>query len=247
MVSGWQTNMSLVNASFDRESTLRDRAYDDVPGIAAADQACRVLQQANSAVASMRRVHYVADEAAQGKAVLYLGVEAIRAVRCLVSLIAVGYQAEALVFLRKLLEIQNQLEKVTHPDNGLPFTAAWLADTPNARGQLPPDLEPEWKYLHRVAHADSRGITNHTYQTPHGTATFSDIPRRDSRAANHLATWTAVVAQHIALLSLRYSGALCGEMGDLARAIETEIKKEPSAYPYKPSAKGYTEDQPDPA
>lgn len=139
------------------------------------------------------------DEWVQTKALLYLGLLAGRSLRSLMLLLEHGYDAEALAFQRRLVEIHARAQRVVDRQAGAQRAREWLRGQdkkPSGVVELPPGA---WQLYSHPVHADYRAAEHHLVdRRADGTVQFTLLPHRNIDKANATATIAAAETRDVA-------------------------------------------------
>lgn len=182
------------------EAFLSERSEADLASLPVADHATHalglVLQQLElpEDESSMARPH-------QTRATLYLAVQAGRSLRSMMALLRLGYEAEALIFVRKLHEISARMKRVTDESKGENHARQWLKGLDGSAGKVLSDEDPAWKRLDHVVHADHRGTEDHLhgYDPETGKGAFSLLPLRHTVRGTATLAYGAILVRDIAV------------------------------------------------
>lgn len=145
----------------DKEESLRGTVSAQLSAYAVADAATEALR---AVLAGCRLDSHAGDgeppaEWWRRKALLYIGVLAVRAARTAMSDIASGYEPEALPQKRRLMELHSRMQRIRDDESGS-YAKEWLrarAGTPSrAVGKFAPT--GLWESLSHVSHADHRAV-----------------------------------------------------------------------------------------
>jgi len=158
----WRVEQESDSGPFDRaEEQLASSAEADLPTIhvlrVATDRLGWVLKHA-----SFEATEDDPPPAAyvRAKALLYMGVLAVRAARAAIAVLRVGYEAEVLPYKRMLLELHSRAQRVADDHSG-EYARQWLANragTPaRSLREVPDGL---WDVLSNASHADARAVEN---------------------------------------------------------------------------------------
>ncbi len=182
------------------EKFLRQRAEVDLPNLALADETAHVLGKV------LERIDLPelegrppSDLWTQTKALMYLGVLAGRSLRSVVILLRSGYDSEALVFKRRLDEINARVKRVTDAAHGAQRARDWLSGKDRKPSSVV-ELPEEWWTLHsHVAHADYRAVEHHLVERrSDGRTDFTLLPRRSVDKAMMIGVMSAVLTRDVA-------------------------------------------------
>jgi hypothetical protein len=185
------------------EHTLSERATDDLPTLHLADVASSVLGMV------LQRVELPArgdadpgDPWYQIKALLYLGVLAGRSLRATMALLCVGYDAEALAFKRRLVEIHARAQRVTDERNGGRHARDWLRGKDQRPSSVVALPDGAWHSYSHLVHADYRAVEHHLVKRHNdGRTTFSLLPMRNVEIANATLVMSASETRDVAAVT----------------------------------------------
>jgi hypothetical protein len=122
----------------------------------------------------------------RAKALLYLGVIAVRATRAAMAVIACGYEAETMGFKRTLTEVHSRAQRVVNDPSGT-YAKEWLQGRAGKPAKAVGGFAPEgfFDMLSHSSHADHRGVENFlAISQPDGTTKLLTIPERRFEVSN---------------------------------------------------------------
>jgi hypothetical protein len=187
------------------EDGLRASAGDDLPVLYALDLATDrlgwVLSNAGfgSTTDDPPPPSYV-----RAKALLYMGVLAVRAARAAMAVIVVGYEPEAMTYKRLLLELHSRAQRVADDKSG-EYARQWLAGRAGKPASHLRDVPPGmWETLSHSTHADYRAVEN-----------FLAVSKSDS-------TGLVVKPERCAALCNATLATMAGEVRDIAVILAAE-------------------------
>lgn len=195
------------------ERELTSRAADDLPALDLADEVSDLIGKVLQAVALPERSPAEQDnEWKQTKALMYLGLLAGRSLRGIMLLLRAGYDAEALILKRRLIEIHARADRITHPTNGPQHATAWLEGQDGGEQKVTRLPQEDWASYSRLAHADYRAVENHLARRDgSGRTTFSLLPQRHVERANLILLASAVETRDVAATIVDFKrGAIDG-------------------------------------
>jgi hypothetical protein len=186
------------------EGALRSAVWAELPAYRLADGATDAL------VWTLDQVRVEGDREAptpdfqRKRALLYLGVIALRETRAILALTACGYEAETTPHTRTLMEALGRATSVENDPSGT-YAKAWL----KGRGGSPSrefskqEAEELWKLMSHSSHADARGV-EYMYATAdeEGATKLLMMPERRpdvstailSMAAGHVRDTAQIIA-----------------------------------------------------
>ena len=167
------------------ERLLGGRAETDLPALTLADRVSDTLGLVLEKIDLPRKQDEGDDRWYQTQAVLYLGLLAGRSLRAMMALYRLGYEAEALVFKRRLSEVNARVNRVVDEQHGAERARNWLEGRdrkPSSVVEVPREL---WDGLSHVAHADFRAVEQHLVAPrADGLSNFALLPIRATEKAN---------------------------------------------------------------
>jgi hypothetical protein len=116
----------------------------------------------------------------RAKALLYLGVIAVRTTRAAMAVIANGYEAETLGFKRTLTEAHSRAQRVVNDESG-GYAQQWLQNRAGKPAKALGGFAPDelFDMLSHSSHADHRGVENFlSISQPDGTTKLLTVPER---------------------------------------------------------------------
>lgn len=190
------------------EGAMRAKVWHELPAYQAADAATEALLWVLERAGFEPPEDDDAPPASywRAKALLYLGVLAVRATRAGMAVLSAGYEHESMTHKRTLTEVHSRVRLVAADESG-EYARQWLqgrAGKPaKAVGRFSPDRL--WELLSHASHADHRGVENFlAISQPDGSTTLLTNPERRLNVSN-------------ATL-----GAFAGETRDAANVIAAE-------------------------
>lgn len=164
------------------EGALRGTVWQELPAYVMAEVASEAL------VSVLDEAGFEAHEGDgdppaaywRAKALLYLGVLAVRQTRAAMAVVANGYEAEVMGFKRTLMEVHSRVQRVVKDESGS-YAREWLrgrAGKPSKAvgGYSPEDL---WAMLSHSSHADHRAVENFlAISQPDGSTKLLTTPER---------------------------------------------------------------------
>ncbi|MCW2986450.1 MAG: hypothetical protein JWR63_4020 [Conexibacter sp.] len=203
------------------EKYWSDSADAHLPTLVLADQASDLLGQVLQAFELPRKTaDDPGDEWFQTQALIYLGMLAGRSLRSIMALLRYGYDAEALVFKRRLSEAQGRVDRVVDLVNGGQQARAWLEGNDRGASAVVDLPDGVWHYLSRVAHADFRAAEQHLVRPrDDGLSTFALLPVRDDVGANGMLVISSMEVRDIAGSIATFKKLPCEPPGELDAAL----------------------------
>jgi hypothetical protein len=227
--TGSRSRATLIAMRYARaEGAMRASVWHQLPSYRLADMATEtllsVLDQAgfesHESEAEPPPLYW------RARALLYLGVLAVRATRAGMVVIASGYEAEAMNHKRTLMEVHSRVQRVVNDRSGV-YAREWLrgrAGKPQKAvgGYAPDDL---WKMLSHSSHADHRAVENFlAISQPDGSTKLLSIPERRVDVSDAMLAMFASETRDIAVLIAQEHGV---EMPDLA-PLDVMLKAHPT-------------------
>lgn len=142
----------------------------------------------------------------RAKALLYLGVLAVRITRAAMTVIASGYEQEAMTYKRALMEVHSRVQRVLADESGS-YAREWLRGRAGKPARAVGGFSPDdlWEMLSHSSHADHRAVENFlAISNDDGTTSLLTAPERRVEVSNSTLAMFA------------------GETRDVARALATE-------------------------
>jgi hypothetical protein len=207
------------------EKFLSARADADIPELALGDVASHVLGK----VLQRIQLPYIDgepdDEWTQTKALLYLGTLAGRSTRVALWLLRAGYESEALVFKRRLDEIDGRIARVTDPEHGAQRARDWLSGKDKRASEVYVLSSEAWHLHSHVAHADYRAVEQHLVdRQDDGMNFFTLLPQRNPDKASIIAVTCAVSVRNAAQAIADFKGLGINGAEDFDAALEAAVK-----------------------
>jgi hypothetical protein len=191
----------------DEEAALAASTEDELPAYAVTDAASETLRWV------IQRTPIMPDEREnpppsywRAKALMYLGVLAVRTTRAALTVLRAGYEAEAMTYKRTLMEVHSRVRLVVADPSG-EYARQWLLGRAGKPAKAVGGFSPDdfWTMLSHSTHADHRAVENFlAVSEPDGTTRLLVAPERRQVVSNAtLATFA-------------------GETRDVANVIATE-------------------------
>lgn len=206
---------------FPRAETFLDgRANDDLPMLALTEYTSDLLGVVLQELDLPKLEGEPSDHWMQTRALLYLGVLAARSLRAMMALLRLGYDAEALIFQRRLSEIHARVQRCVDEKNGAQHARDWLEGKDSTAARVIELPQGAWELLSHVAHADYRAVEHHLV-TPRddGLSNFMVLPLRRTEVANAMLVLNAGHVRDVANLIAFFAGV---EINDLAK-LDAEL------------------------
>ena len=162
----------------------------------------------------------------RSKALLYLGVIAVRTTRAPMAVIACGYEAETMGFKRTLMEVHSRAQRVFQDASG-GYAQEWLRGRAGRPAKAVGAFAPEdmFDMLSRSAHADHRGVENFlAISQPDGSTKLLTVPERRQEVSNSTLIIFASETRDVAAVIAKERGLTIPRLADLDAAI--------AAHPY---------------
>jgi hypothetical protein len=212
-----------------RETDLAQSAVEDLPALALADAASRLLG------GIIYRAGFEAPESDpppasywQSRALLYLGLLAARSSRTIMLLLRHGYEAEAASVKRLLWECHSRARAVID-DESDQYARTWLegrsGKAAKAVGKYgaPAGM---WDFLSRSAHADPRAVENWlAISEADGSTRLVLLPERRPETANATLTMAASEARDIAVLISKARDIALPDISALDAALADSLSR----------------------
>lgn len=167
------------------ESFLSSRADDDLPCLELADRVSDLIGVALEDI-TLPRLDGEPDSLwEQRRAVMYLGILGARSIRGQMWLQRLGYDAEAYVFQRRLIEIESRMGRILDPVNGPQRANEWLRGGDSKPSKVVDIPQWFWNSLSHTAHADYRAVHQHLVrERSDGLHDFLILPYRSIDRGN---------------------------------------------------------------
>jgi hypothetical protein len=170
------------------EGAMRATVWSQLPAYALADAATEALLWV------IERAGFEAhDEEGEppasfwrAKALLYLGVLAVRTTRAAMAVLANGYEAEAMTYKRTLMEVHSRARRVATDDSGS-YAREWLRGRAGKPARAVGSFSPDdfWEMLSHSSHADHRAVENFlAISQPDGSTQLLTMPERRVDVSN---------------------------------------------------------------
>lgn len=164
------------------EGALREAAWRELPAYALTNEATEALAW------TLERAGFEApeDQASppasywRAKALLYLGVLAVRTTRAAMAVVASGYEGEAMTYKRGLMEIHSRVRRVVGDSSG-GYAREWLRNRAGKPAKAVGGYAPDglWNMLSHSSHADHRAVENFlAISQTDGSTTLLTMPER---------------------------------------------------------------------
>jgi hypothetical protein len=189
------------------EGALRATAWKQLPAYVLADMASEALVSVLDQAGFGRHVGEGEPPASywRARALLYLGVLAVRQTRAAMAVVAHGYESEVMGYKRTLMEAHSRVQRVVGDDSGS-YAREWLrgrAGKPSKAvgGYSPEDL---WAMLSHSSHADHRAVENFlAISQPDGTTKLLTTPERRPEVSDSTLAIFASETRDIAVVIAR--------------------------------------------
>ena len=194
----------------EEEERLRARAPKELPALAVADTATRLLAYVLQH-AGFDAPHADPPPASywRAKALLYIGALAFRVARTSLTLVAMGYTPEALGFKRTLIELHSRAQKIERDQTG-EYARQWLEGRAGKPSKAVSEFTPRdlWSNLSYSAHADHRQVEQF-FAVSHDDGSTSVVVAPERIVARDDGTLTLVASElrDIAVLIAKVHGA----------------------------------------
>lgn len=198
-------DIELAIGPFDREEEkLASSADADLPTIGvrrlATDRLGWVLQHAcfEATDKDPPPASYV-----RAKALMYMGVLAVRAARAAIAVLRVGYEAEVLPYKRMLLELHSRTQRVVDDESG-EYARQWLTNRAGKPARSLRDVpDGLWDLLSNSSHADARAVENFLAISHEDGASLVVLPERRPDFSNGTLAMMAGEVRDIAVIIAR--------------------------------------------
>ena len=140
----------------EKERSLTDRLEGDLPGVALLDLACRVLASVIAETPVPSRDEKPSPTDLRHNALWMMAVAAFRAARAARATFGVGYEDQAVGFVRLVDELHNRAQKVREDQSG-EYARSWLEGKPIGKGAKLAGQD-FWEFVSGPVHADVRGV-----------------------------------------------------------------------------------------
>jgi hypothetical protein len=161
----------------------------------------------------------------RARALFYLGVIALRATRAGMVVTAAGYEPEALVFKRTLLDAHSRARRVIEDQSGQ-YARQWLQGQAGKPARAVSKWSPGgfWEMLSHSSHADYRFVENFlAVSEPDGTTHFVTAPERRPEVANPTLAVFAGETRDIANIIAIEHGIQIPGLSELDAAIDQQF------------------------
>ena len=205
------------------EGALRATVWPEVPAYGVADAASEALAWV------LDRAGFEASENAdsrpasywRARALMYLGVLAVRTTRAAMAVLAIGYEAESMGFKRTLMEAHSRVRKVAADASG-EYARRWLQGRAGKPAKAVGPFSPDelWEMLSHSSHADHRAIENFlAVSEPDGSTRFLIAPERRLEVTNPTLAVFAGETRDIANVIAHEHGLTIPHLAELDAAI----------------------------
>jgi hypothetical protein len=144
----------------------------------------------------------------RARALLYLGVLAVRQTRAAMAVLASGYEAEVMGYKRTLMEAHSRVQRVVDDASGS-YAREWLRGRAGKPAKAVGGYSPEdlWAMLSHSSHADHRAVENFlAISQPDGTTKLLTTPERRAEVSDSTLAVFASETRDIAALIARENG-----------------------------------------
>jgi hypothetical protein len=155
------------------------------------------------------------------KALLFLGVIAVRTTRAAMAVIASGYEAETMGFKRTLMEVHSRVQHVVNDKSG-EYARQWLQARAGKPAKAVGAFAPEnlFDMLSHSSHADHRGVENFlAVSEPDGSTTLLTVPERRVEVSNSTLIMFASETRDVASVIAKERGLTIPHLAGLDAAI----------------------------
>jgi hypothetical protein len=203
----------------DRERELDYTAPDDLTALAVADAASRKLANViqRTPVQATAATCTAAQTSHQG--LWFMAVIAFRAARAAISVLRVGYEDQAVVYVRLIDELHNRGQKIRQDQSGH-YARQWLDGRSLGKGAKLAGQQ-FWEMLSGPAHANARAVLD-WLAIPHEDGSTKVVlgPERRPDVANSTLIYVAGELRDITAMLLSAAGLPLDELAPLTAAIQ---------------------------
>jgi len=225
----------LLRPFLRAEGYLSERADADLPTLELADRVSDMIGVVLQDITLPPHDGEPNDAWEQRRAAMYLGILGARSLRSQMVLQRYGYDAEAYVFQRRIIEIHSRVERIVDPVNGPQRAREWLKGGDSKPSRVVDIPQWFWNGLSHVAHADYRAVQQHLIRPrDDGQNDFIVLPYRSIDGGNAALLHSASLGLEIVLYITRLVGRekVAGMeqlTADLAAAARRWMKGPPEA------------------
>jgi hypothetical protein len=160
----------------------------------------------------------------RAKALLYLGVLAVRITRAAMAVIANGYEQEAMTYKRALMEAHSRVQRVATDKSGS-YAREWLHGRAGKPAKAVGGFSPEdlWTMLSHSSHADHRAVeTFLAISNDDGTTSLLTAPERRIQVSNGTLAIFAGETRDVARILAAEHGLTIPNLAELDAAIAAQ-------------------------
>jgi hypothetical protein len=160
----------------------------------------------------------------RAKALLYLGVLAVRITRAAMAVIASGYEQEAMTYKRALMEVHSRAQRVVADQSGS-YAREWLRGRAGKPAKAVGAYSPEdlWEMLSHSSHADHRAVENFlAISNDDGTTSLLTTPERRVEVSNSTLAAFAGETRDVAMVLAAEHGLTIPNLAHLDAAIAAQ-------------------------
>jgi hypothetical protein len=160
----------------------------------------------------------------RAKALLYLGVLAVRITRAAMAVIGSGYEQEAMTYKRALMEAHSRVQRVVADDSGS-YAREWLRGRAGKPAKAVGGFSPDdlWTLLSHSSHADHRAVENFlAISHDDGTTSLLTAPERRIEVSNGTLAIFAGETRDVARVLAAEHGLTIPNLADLDAAIAAQ-------------------------
>jgi hypothetical protein len=190
-----------------REEQLRQTASEELPMLALANEASRLLAEV------VQRIKIDAaseDRSARDyrvHALWFMAIIALRALRAAMQALRSGYEDQSVGFQRLIDELHNRAQKVRGDDSG-EYARRWLEGRGRGKGAKLAGQE-FWEFVSGPVHANARAVFDWiAVSQPDGSAKIVIGPERRPEMANPALVYMASEARDLASLLAMEAGVI---------------------------------------
>jgi hypothetical protein len=205
-----------------REEQLRQAAGEELPMLALADEASRLLAEV------VQRIKIDAaseDRSARDyrvHALWFMAIIALRALRAAMQALRSGYEDQSVGFQRLIDELHNRAQKVRHDESG-DYARRWLDGRGLGKGAKLAGQE-FWEFLSGPIHANARAVFDWiAISQPDGSAKIVIGPERRPEVANPALVYMASEARDLATVLAMEAGVILS-ISDLDARIRAALE-----------------------
>jgi hypothetical protein len=160
----------------------------------------------------------------RAKALLYLGVLAVRITRAAMAVIASGYEQESMTYKRSLMEVHSRAQRVVADESGS-YAFEWLRGRAGKPAKAVGGFSPDdlWEMLSHSSHADHRAVENFlAISNDDGTTSLLTTPERRIQVSDSTLAMFAGETRDIAVVLAKEHNLTIPDLDQLDAAIAAQ-------------------------